>query len=293
MAGSLRKGFVSMMTLEEMKKRKHTFGYTNEMIAEKSGMPLDDICQIFSGDIKMPDRKTLLALEAALQEGPGKKEHGIRNPTKDSYPERRAHTPPSMLEAPPATYGAATDERQGSYTIADYDALPDERRVELIDGYFYDMASPSTTHQALLGNIYAQFLACMNSHPECELFMAPLDVRLGSDENTIVQPDLLIICNRTDNEKRRINGAPDFVLEILSPTTRYHDQFRKLNKYRQAGVREYWIVDPEKKTVTVYPFLDEEAPETYSFEDIIPVRISGHACRIDFSQIHENVKRYL
>ena len=108
----------------------------------------------------------------------------------------------------------------------------------------------------------------------------------------MVQPDLLIICGRNDGDTRRINGAPDFIVEILSPSNRYHDMYRKLNKYRLASVREYWIIDPEKKRVTVYDFEHDDLPVTYRFTDRVPVLISGGECFVDFVKVDDVLKRY-
>lgn len=209
---------------------------------------------------------------------------------KDSYPRPDLEAAMAFHEKAVA-YGIPD---KGPYTLDDYYALPDERRVELIDGYFYDMAAPSALHQAILGQLYLQFAPCVEGHPECELFFAPADVRLDNDNSTMVQPDLFIFCDRPDRdtEKRRFNGAPDFVLEILSPSNRYHDMFRKLNKYRSAQVREYWIVDPENKKIVVYDFENEILPTSYTFQDTVPVAVPKGECSIDFARIDEKVKRY-
>ncbi len=194
-----------------------------------------------------------------------------------------------VREAEPAY---AADPGQGSYTIEDYYALPDDRRVELIDGYFYDMASPTTIHQMIVHRIVYQLTPCADRHPECVLFMAPLDVRLDNDDRTMVQPDIMILCHRNDRDVRRINGAPDFVIEVLSPSSRFHDMFRKLNKYRFSGVREYWIVDPEKKQIIVYDLEHDEPPRNYTFHDTVPLIISGGECSVDFVKISELLERY-
>ena len=108
---------------------------------------------------------------------------------------------------------------------------------------------------------------------------------------TMAQPDLLIVYH-DDRDIRRVNGAPDFITEILSPSKRYHDMFRKLGKYRRSGVREHWIVNPEKKLVTVYDLEHDELPETYTFSDQVTLRISDGSCRVDFARINEMLKRY-
>ena len=114
------------------------------------------------------------------------------------------HTSDSIRDSA-APYGAAAPA-EPLHTIRDYLALPDDQRVELIDGVFYDMASPSRLHQAILGHLHVQLYACTESHPECELFLSPSDVRLNSDDYTVVQPDLYVICSQNEQEKFPVCG---------------------------------------------------------------------------------------
>ena len=279
------------MTLEEMKARKRELGYTNQMIAQKAQLPLGTVQKVFSGITKAPRRETVLALEKLLalpgKEGriPPQGEAGSRAVVREEMQYDAGYDSAAPVDA----YA----QLQTKYTLDDYYALPDDRRVELIDGVFYDMASPTDLHQAILGQLHLQFAACVENHPECELFFAPLDVRLHSDNYTMVQPDLMIICNRTDRDRRRINGAPDFVIEILSPSSRAHDLYRKLAEYARAGVREYWVVDPERLKIIVYDLEHDGIPVLYGFEDTVPVGISCGECRIDFARVYEKVRRYL
>ena len=261
---------VAMMTIEQMRFRKTVLGLTNEDLAKKSGLPLGTVQKVLAGITKAPRRRTLLKLEQAL--------------STDSD----ENHPADCVMEPPCAYTAA----KHLYTLEDYYALPDERRVELIDGVFYDMASPGRLHQAILGQLYLQLASCADRHPECELFFAPADVCLDNDNYTMVQPDLYINCSRKDDDKRRLNGAPDYVVEILSPSSRTHDMFRKLSKYRFAGVREYWIVDPEKQKVIVYVFEKDDIPVIYTFHDTVPVGISEGDCSIDFEKIRQKVEKY-
>ena len=276
------------MTVQEMKERKRELGYTNEMLAAQSGVPLGTVQKVFAGTTKAPRRETLLALEKALFQEPEKKSSKYPMAEPDAmavHEEAVAY----MADYP----GAPGDPRQGTYTLDDYYALPDERRVELIDGVIYDMSCPLRVHQAILGQLHLQLAPCVEEHPECELFFAPVDVRLDNDNRTMVQPDLYIVCGKEETDKRRLNGAPDFVIEILSPSNRAHDMIRKLNKYHNAGVREYWIVDPEKLRVMVYDFTEDIYVKLYTFEDTIPVLISQGECSVDFRRILEKVRKYL
>ena len=146
-------------------------------------------------------------------------------------------------------------EEKPSYTYADYLEWEGPERYELYNGEAYQMASPTVTHQALLMGLSIQFGNWLQGKP-CKVFAAPLDVRLfpkkDKSDKTVVQPDLLVVCDETTIDKGSINGAPDLVIEIVSPSNSYSELFRKFHYYLKAGVREYWVVDPEEKIVQVH-----------------------------------------
>ncbi|MCR5160949.1 MAG: Uma2 family endonuclease [Lachnospiraceae bacterium] len=267
------------MTIEEMKSRKTSLGLTNEMISEACGIPLSTIQKIMSGTTKAPRKATLEAIEKVLYT----EEH-----------RRKIHTP-EILKEPSAEYNisGSSVKKKGGYTLDDYYALPDEQRVELIDGVFYDMAAPAVIHQKILGELFILFRECINAHKaQCDVYLSPCDVRLDRDNRTMVQPDLFVICGSYDLDARAFDGAPDLTLEILSPSTRAKDMLLKLHKYQNAGVKEYWIVDPEHNTVLVYDLGSGDFyPAKYSFDDVIPIRISGGKCSIDFSQVNKALAR--
>ena len=182
-------------------------------------------------------------------------------------------------------------KQQGEFTIEDYYALPDEYRCELIDGIFYDMAAPSNIHQ-LFSNKISRLLGNYidSKKGKCEVLSAPVDVRLNKDEKTNVQPDILVVCDRDKIYENYIWGAPDLVIEILSKSTGRKDRTVKLRKYREAGVREYWMVDPDMKTVIVYWFEGAERQFIYGFEDNAPVGIFQGGCSITFSELYEEIE---
>ena len=164
--------------------------------------------------------------------------------------------------------------RPGTITLEQYEALPENRRAEVFDDVIFDMASPSQIHQMLsmeLSNILYNYIKRKNGG--CQVFSAPFDVKLSDKPLTIVQPDIMIICDKDKLDGKRCNGAPDFIIEIVSPGNPSDDYIRKLYYYKNAGVREYWIVDSRRKIVTVNDFEGDIVSVQYSFDSIIKVNI--------------------
>ena len=156
--------------------------------------------------------------------------------------------------------------KEHTYTIEDIFNLPDGRHAELIDGQIYDMAPPSRMHQEIsfaLSRKIADHIDSKNG--SCKVYPAPFAVFLNADDKTYVEPDISIICNNDKLSDRGCEGAPDFIIEVVSPSSQQMDYFIKLFKYRSAGVREYWIVNPATRTVTVFDFEKEQASGQYNF----------------------------
>ena len=150
--------------------------------------------------------------------------------------------------------------KKESYTFADCLTWPENERIELIDGEAVMMSLPSTVHQKISGELFRQ-LANFLEGKKCEVFSAPFGVRLfekdgDSPENvdTMVEPDISVICDRDKLDRHGCKGAPDLIVEILSPSTQRRDRLIKLELYQRAGVREYWLVSPEEQTVQVLLF---------------------------------------
>ena len=170
-------------------------------------------------------------------------------------------------------------------TLKQYEALPEDKRVEVFDGVVYDMASPSQIHQTILTELLVIIRNYIKSKGgKCSVFPAPFDVKLSDKPLTIVQPDLMIICDKDKLDGKRCNGAPDFIIEIVSPSNPADDYIRKLYYYKNYGVREYWIVDPRRKTVTVNYFEGNIVSVQYPFDSIIKVNIYDDLL-INFSEI--------
>ena len=160
------------------------------------------------------------------------------------------------------------------YTIEDIFALPDRQRAELIDGTIYAMAPPTREHQRIVTEVSAAISQHIRFHKGgCEVYAAPFAVILNRDDDTCVEPDITVVCDPDRLSERGCEGAPDWVIEVVSRSSREMDYYVKLMKYRSAGVRVYWIIDPLRRAVRVYNFMNEDETADYSFEDSIPAVI--------------------
>lgn len=158
---------------------------------------------------------------------------------------------------------------QKIYTINDIYSLPDNQHAELIDGQIYYMAPPSRKHQGIIGELFGTIREYIRkNNGTCKAYIAPLAVFLSQDQTNYVEPDISVICDKSKLTDKGCNGAPDWIIEVVSPSSRRMDYHIKLFKYRTAGVREYWIIDIDKNRITVYNFESEDTIE-YSFNDTV------------------------
>lgn len=173
------------------------------------------------------------------------------------------------------------------YTSEDYWNLPENVRAELIDGQIYYQATPNRIHQKILMELSATIRDHIRgNHGLCEVYPAPFAVKLFEDNNqTIVEPDISVICDRNKLTDRGCFGAPDWIIEIISPGNPGHDLIYKLNLYAKSGVREYWIVDPRNHNILVY-YLEQKdfGVKTYTFHDSVKVNILDDF-QIDFQNL--------
>ena len=184
-----------------------------------------------------------------------------------------------------------TDKR---YTLADLHAWMEEGRCELIDGFPYMLAAPSHVHQLISADILSQLREFVRGG-SCKVMASPVDVHLFAEDgdapedvDTVVQPDLIVVCDRSKKIPGGCRGAPDLVMEILSPSTKRWDQTMKLSLYEEAGVREYWLIDPETRFVTVYKLENGRfgKPEAYAGSVRVPVGIFN-GCAVDMESAYD------
>ncbi len=245
------------MTIQEMRKRKQELGYSYETISKLSGLPLGTVQKTLGGITRNPRQATLEALSKVFA-------------PKTAYPDTRGMF---VMREPPVPYGTAAEDRV--YTIKDIEELPEGIRAELIDGRLYYMASPGRLHQKIIGELYliiANYIKARGG--ACEVYLSPFGVYLDADDTTFVEPDLVVICDTEKLDEKGCHGAPDWVVEVLSPSSKYLDCLIKQQKYQAAGVREYWLIEPHKRMVIVYRFKEPSSSadvvEMYSFDDEIP-----------------------
>lgn len=182
------------------------------------------------------------------------------------------------------TYTAPT-----KHTAHDYWNLPAGVRAELIDGKLYNMAPPSFTHQMIVGGLTQALRNHVKSNNgPCKVVPAPFAVNLFADETTYLEPDVSVICDPSKISERGCEGAPDLVVEVVSPSSRRMDYLIKSARYEQAHVREYWIVDPMEKQTIVYRYDSERGwATTYPFDEPIPVGIWDGAASIAVAELVE------
>lgn len=253
------------MTIKEMQALRKQLGYSYQQVAQLSGVPLGTVQKVLLGITESPRYETIQALEKVF---------------KPTY---------ATMVRKTAAYNVTPSQEQ--FTIEDYFKLPEEERVELIDGVFYDLAAPTNKHQIVADEVFVRFHDYIRRKKgKCITVTSPIDVQLDCDNKTMVQPDVVVVCDRNKFQKGRIYGAPDLIVEVLSKSTKKKDILLKGPKYRNAGVREYWMVDPIKKRVHVYRYeIEELLPTMYTFEDKIPVGIWNGECQVDFAEIYDYI----
>jgi Uma2 family endonuclease/transcriptional regulator with XRE-family HTH domain len=312
-----------MHTIDEMREKRNKLALTYQDLSSVSGIPVPTIQKIFSGTTVSPRFSTIRKLEAVLfpesasqsnQPDPGSFEYlpgagGVRESSAGyghvtetfgaSAGGNMVHEPSVAYNADPARpyiydpndWIRRLGKPQGTFTVADVEKIPEDQRYELIDGVLIKLEAPTFEHQRILAYLMTQLYRFTEDDDcDCVVVCAPFDVQLDRDKKTLVQPDVLVICDEKNVNKKRGVGAPDLCVEILSPSTRSKDQLLKRYKYEKAGVKEFWVIDPEYRRITVYRF-DIQEEKVYSFEDQVPIGICAGKHAIDFAECRIGFRR--
>jgi len=311
------------LSAEEMRAFKKHYRLTNDQISTGSGVPLGTVQKIFSGETKNSGYKTMALLEQFFL---SLEEKGYRYlPTSTSrkgilgnaevsgkaeilgdaeVPNRAGILNNAGISGSVGILGEGSEDygstvarnphHEQRYTIQDYFIQPNDRRAELIAGRFCDMAAPSIRHQRIVGSIYRQLADYLDKEQcGCEAFIAPCAVQPDpGDESTVLEPDVFAVCDPSKITDTHIVGAPDLVIEVASPGTSGRDAGIKLNIYRNAGVKEYWMIDPQQGYAVIYTLQKDNAddgqtvneypfPEIHSLKEPIPVITSERKLMID------------
>ncbi|MBE6009175.1 MAG: helix-turn-helix domain-containing protein [Lachnospiraceae bacterium] len=271
------------MTIDEIRQKKRLLGYSNAQLSDYSGVPLGTVNKILSGETKAPRYATLQALSRALDQENGAAPYRLFETSERDM----------LLRDSLPAYGTSSDGKRG-YTIQDLENLPAGVQMELIDGVFYDMAPPMVRHQQIIASLFLQIHTYIKEKKgSCIPFLSPTGVQLDRDEKTLVLPDLFILCDsdKITDDGKYIFGAPDFVAEVISPSTASKDYIKKAAKYEAAGVREYWIIDPIKEHLLVYDFAHDCTPQIQPLTGKRGVELYERDLQIDLDEIMSIIKR--
>lgn len=286
------------LTIEKMNENKEKLGLTYKKISELTGVPVGTVQKVLGGFTDSPRTTTMHALtELLLYE---KKKEDPLHLRSYYYPDYRmgenfkrdmelcnlvAEANPYLINKSSSAW-KLKDGSEPLKTIDDYYKESEFRRIELIQGVFYDMAAPTATHQMFVTEILGEFRNhVIKNKGTCLPLAAPVDVQLNEDNITMVEPDILILCDKDKLRKNKIFGAPDLTVEIVSKSSGSYDRITKLSQYMNAGVREYWIIDTFTDEILVYFFEESYAPKRYGFNDKVPVNIWNGECVVNFEEI--------
>lgn len=253
------------MNIHNLKQLRETAQMTNAEIAELSSIPIEIVDKIFSGEIKEPKYATLLAIEQVL----------VRKEKIPFYYDTFRQEPCLIREE-----SVAYKYNARKYTMKDIEQLSEGTMVELINGKLHYITAPNRMHQFLVTNILAgMFKHIKEKQGKCHVYPAPLGVCLLEEDETFVLPDIVLVCRKDVLTDAGCEGAPDLVVEVVSRGNASHDYITKLAKYKQIGVREYWIVDSSQKKVSLVNYEDAGKSGEYSYEEAI------HSCVLEGFEI--------
>lgn len=243
------------MDIKDLKRLKKDAGMTNAEISELSSVPISTVNKIFSGATENPRYATLLAIEDVLRK---KQKLPFR------YDENRQEPCLVQEEATAYCYNAR------EYSFHDIEKLDEVGGFELVDGMLYLKGAPSRMHEYIIMELSFAFQSHIKKNQrKCHVYVSKLGVSLFKDDKTWVAPDVVVVCQKDKLTDEGVSGAPDLVVEVVSPSNSSYDYILKMMKYQQAGVREYWIIDPKLEIVSVFDFEEFHKSGRYEYADTI------------------------
>lgn len=296
----------SIYTVDEMKARKRQLGLSVRYLSEISGVPIGTIQKILNGSTGQPRYGTMRKLTEAILQAAGDPVPQLEGPAAGAGLAGTAGAGDSGAGVVGAYAGAAVGAAGQALAFgaaagpagqghaaggrADYIIAPGGLNEE-IDGVLYEMDSPTAKHQEIVGSLYYKVRSSLEAKKESDKLhtcMGPLAVQLDAEGKTVVRPDVMIFREDGENtlveSEDKVKFVPDFIAEVVSAKSKSRDMFTKLGKYREAGVREYWLVDPDKHTVMAYQFDKGDDVEIYTFTEKIPVGVTEGKCEVKLSE---------
>lgn len=274
-----------MLSVPEMETLRKELGLRYSVISEKTGLPASTLQKVLSGKTRSPRAEVLTKLreyfaDLGCEWGPsvkkGRSGHSFFREQLIPRETPVAYYGTEMPEEMPVVYEEWPHEKRTDhlYTTEEFEAFSEDFRVELIDGELYDMSPLLRVHQSIQMVLSAAFYNFIQTnHGNCEVYPAGLGVWLDEDDHTVLMPDITVCCDPDRLTEKGMDGAPDLVVEILSPSNWKKDSILKYKKYVGAGVREYWMVDPGRRTIQVFRKDRGTCCEFYTFDDPVPVGI--------------------
>ena len=285
------------MTLGQMLMAKMNLNLTCYDIATGSGVPISTVRKIFSEQTKRPRKETLIELSDFFESKyvPVQVEWFRKEALRTGQLDYGCIGDKVLNIHEPSAYSASGEARaivRSVKTIEDFDNAPMEPWVELINGEFVEMEfTPIIKHQDAISEIFFQAKSYIrNNKGKCKAMFSPVAVQPDEkDDKNVFLPDFLVVCDEKKmKDGRHVIGAPDWVVEVLSPSTRNKDMTTKRDAYKRAEVREYWMVDLEGEYVIIYEFAKTDVPSIKLMRDPIPVGIYDGKLEIDLSELIDN-----
>lgn len=275
-----------MRGIEELRKRKKELGMTTEVLSSLSGVPVGTLNKILAGSTTSPRLSTMQALEEVLF------------PPEDAWQSWNEYVRNALIEQG-YTEGEVLHDgepaewrKTGNSTYEDLELLPGDVRGELIDGEIFVINAASMTHQFIIdyfGDRVKEYIR--DNKGKCVPCFSP-GAFLAEDDRNFLIPDFAVVCDPEKISNKGIDGGPDFVLEVLSPSTAYRDRTKKFSKYQAMGVREYWLIDPEKKQLTAYTLFGEGKTVLQPLSGKRGLAIFGGKPKIDLLEIRRIIEKY-